>query len=89
MDKQKRPGSSISGGDDSEAFPTSDDHQLASCSSSGSDKEDDFVQEGNRFDALTREHVGKEPVTSNENPIRQTRRNSNHSHDHADEEEVD
>ena len=89
VDKQKRPDSSISGGDDSEAFPTSDDHQLASCSASASDQGADFIEEANRFDALTREGGEKERNKSTKSPVRRTRRDSNHSHDHADEEEVD
>lgn len=50
VDKQKRPDSSVSGDDDdSEAFPTSDDHPIASYSASASDQGPDVIERSNRF----------------------------------------
>lgn len=51
VDKQKRPDTSVSGGDDdSEAFPTSDDHPWASYSASASDQGTDLAERStNRF----------------------------------------
>jgi hypothetical protein len=87
--KQKRPDSSISGGDDSEAFPTSDDHQLASCSASASDQGVDIVENLNRFDALNRDYDEKEQSKLIKNTRRRARRKSNNSNQHADEDEND
>ena len=70
MDKQKGPDSSISGGDDdSEAFPTSDDHQLVSYSASASDQGPDTVDNSNRFEAFDEddEH-GKDAASTSRDP---------------------
>jgi ribosome biogenesis GTPase A len=85
VDKQKRPDSSISGGDDdSEAFPTSDDHQLASCSASASDQGADFIEGLNRFHALNDDDE-KEHLKSIKNIRRRPRRKSSNSNPHDDE----
>ncbi|CAF1042897.1 unnamed protein product [Adineta steineri] len=88
IDKQKRPDSDVSGGEDSEAFPTSDDHQLASCSASASDVGYDRVEGTNRFDALDRDSDEKEQYKPVKNIHRETRRKSSNNHQH-DKEEVD
>jgi hypothetical protein len=82
VNKQKRPDSSISGGDDSEAFPTSDDHQLASCSASASDQGADLLEDSNRFHAFNRENDEKELFKS-----RRTCQKSNNNNHQADEDE--
>jgi hypothetical protein len=79
VDKQKRPDSSISGGDDSEAFPTSDDHQLASCSASASDQgAADLIEYMNRFNAIHRDNNGKDSLKHSQ---RRTRRKSSNSNE--------
>ena len=87
VDKQKRPDSSISGGDDSEAFPASDDHQLASCSASTSDQGADYAENSNRFETFNRDTEEKETAKSMKNPRRRIRRKSTNSNHQADEEE--
>jgi len=86
VNKQKRPDSSISGGDDdSEAFPASDDHQLASCSASASDQGTDLIENLNRFDAFNRDNDEKEQLKSMKNTRRRVRRKSSNSNPRADE----
>ena len=79
VDKQKRPDSSVSGGDDdSEAFPTSDDHPIASYSASASDQGPDVIERSNRFGSfhLDDENGKNEGAASSLN-VRQRRSNSN------------
>ncbi|CAF0855442.1 unnamed protein product [Rotaria sordida] len=87
IDKQKRPDSSVSGGDDSEAFPTSDDHQLASRSGSTSDHSADIMEDMNRFVALNRDNDEKDQSKQVKNTRRRARRKSSNSNQRNDEEE--
>jgi len=90
VNKQKRPDSSISGGDDSEAFPASDDHQLASCSASASDQGTDLIENLNRFDAFSRdndEQVQSKSMKHTRRRVRRKSSNSNPRPDENDEEE--
>jgi hypothetical protein len=87
VDKQKRPDSSISGGEDSETFPASDDHQLASCSASASDQGPDTLEARNRFDVFNRDTDEKEQFKLIKNTRRRTRRKSNNSNQRDDEDE--
>ncbi|CAF0914098.1 unnamed protein product [Rotaria sp. Silwood1] len=93
VDRQKPPDSSVSGGDDSEAFPTSDDHQLASCSASTSDHGADIVEDINRFIAFNRDNDEKEQLKQIKNTRRRARRKSSNSNqcndDNEEEGEVD
>jgi hypothetical protein len=52
VDKQKGPDTSVSGGDDSEVLPTSDDQPLGSYSASASDQGPDATDNNNRFEAF-------------------------------------
>jgi len=81
VDKQKRPDSSISEGEDSEAFPTSDDHQLASCSASASESAD-VTDRFNRFDILNRDNL---KATRR----RTTRKSSNSNHQDENDDDDD
>jgi len=83
VNKQKRPDSDVSCGDDSEAFPTSDDHQLASCSASTSDQGPDRVGDKNRFHVFNRDDDEFKPV---KNIRRRTRRKSSNSNPHDDDD---
>ena len=87
VEKQKRPDSSVSGGDDSEAFPASDDHQLAYCSASNSDKGADLFENSNRFESFTRDADEKEAGKFSKNLRRRVRRKSSNSNPHAEEQE--
>ncbi|CAF2099599.1 unnamed protein product [Rotaria magnacalcarata] len=89
VDKQKLPDSSVSGGDDSEAFPASDDHQLASRSASTTDYGADDVEDVNRFTHLNRDDDDddKEQLKLVKNTRRRARRKSSNSNQHNDEDE--
>ena len=80
--KYKQPDSSLSGEDDSEPFPTSDDHPLASYSASASDQGPDLFGEGNRFDAFSRDDQEKRFS-------KHVRRPSKPSNDGGDEDDDD